>query len=213
MPLVNIFFPFKHHQSFLSKKRWYRFSIVSFWVCIIAAFCFICYMVSSVVVEQPGFNVDIRYNLRDFTKATSSDIVNTVPAFVDGYRVGCKVEKRVKPLSDSVINKTVCNSDLANRLDVVSATFLKVNPSAITTDKKAIAAAMAKTISEDKETRYCFVNQGANCMSYNIVAYERNIFFYVEVFLISVIVTYIIAVILHVIYFNGLIYILYGGEK
>jgi len=212
MRFLNIFFPFKKQRSFLNEKLWHRFSIVSFAVCVVLCFFFNCYWLNNIMPERPFLNVSIKYNLKDYTKSSSSEIINTIASFTDGYRVGCLTKTKVKPIPSYVMNKTVCNSDIPSKIRSVARTFIKSNPSIIKANEDQVVSDMEKMIAEDKETRYCFINQGANCTSDKIVAYERNIIFYLEVFFASFGLTYLFALIIHVMYFNGLIFILYGAD-
>lgn len=210
MRFLNIFFPFRKHRSFLTEKRWHRCSVVLFGVCVVLCFLFNCFLISKIMPERPSFNVNIKYNLRDFTKSSSSEIVNTVVPFVYGSRVGCLMDNKIKPLPSYVMEKTVCNADIPGKIGSVARDFLQRNPLIVASNESEVAASMKKIIDKDTETRYCFVNKNANCASDKIVAYNRNAIFYLEVILASFFLTYIFALLVHIVYFNGLIFILYG---
>jgi len=169
-------------------------------------------LISKIIPERPSFNVNIKYNLRDFTKSSSSEIVNTIVPFVYEHRVGCVTGNKIRPLSDYVIEKTVCNADIAGKIGNVARDFIKRNPSAVATNESEVSASMKRILDTDTETRYCFVNRNANCTSDKIVAYNRNVVFYLEVIFASFIFTYLFALLMHVVYFNGLIFILYGED-
>jgi len=119
---------------------------------------------------------------------------------------------KIKPIPSYVMEKTVCNADIAGNIRSVARDFLKRNPSIVASNESEVSANMIKILDTDTETRYCFVNRNADCTSDKIVAYDRNIIFYLEVGLASFVITYLFALFLHVVYFNGLIFILYGED-
>ena len=212
MGIYSKLFFFKRTDINLQEKWWHRFFVVLFTIFLISFFLVFLLIMSEAIPEK-SFNVDIKYNLREFTKTSSKDIANTVPAFnLLNYKVGCFEDDKIKYVSYSALNETVCSSDLRSNIDKVAEIFLQNNPLIKDTKENAIKE-MTKILDEDTETRYCFVSKNANCTSDKIITYKRNPIFYLEVFLASLFSTYLVALILQFVYFKGFIYIIYGKKK
>lgn len=212
MGIFSRLFFFKRTDINLQEKWWHRFFVVLFNIFVIAFFLF-SFLTMNVVIPEKTFNVDIKYNLREFTKNSSKDIADTVPAFnLLNYQVGCLENGKINSVPYYALNETICSSDLRGNIDKVAEIWLQKHPLIKDTKEQTIIK-ITTVLDEDTETRYCFVSKDANCISDKIISYKRNLIFYLEMFLASLVSTYLVVLILRFIYFKVLIYIIYGKKK
>jgi hypothetical protein len=212
MNIKKVFFPFGKKYSYLSEKWWHRFFVVIFAVSVVLFF--ISSIFSSYLgIPEKKFNISIQYNLRDFTKTSAKDVVNTIPAFnLMDYKIGCLKDSSINYVSTYDLNNSVCSSDLRGNIDKVADIFMKNNYQFADKTKSQMVQMIAEALEKDTEYRYCFLNQSIGCMSDKIITYKKNFIFYAEVLIASVLATYLYSLILQFVYFRGLIYIIYGKK-
>jgi len=212
MGILSKLFFFKRTDVNLENKWWHRFFVVIFFIFVVAFFGLSLFIAGSLIPET-DFNVDIKYNLREFTKTSSKDVVNTIPAFnLLNYKIGCLEDGKIGYISTYYLEKSICSSDLRGNIDKVAEIFLKNNPLIKDTKEQAISG-LTKVLDTDTETRYCFIQNEVGCSSDKIVTYKRNIIYHLEFFLAPLVSTYLFILILRFIYFKGFIYIIYGKKK
>lgn len=212
MKIKKILFPFNKNHSFLSEKWWHRFFVVLF--AVLVAFFFIGAVITAYqFIPEKKFNISIQYNLKDFTKTSARDVADTIPAFnLLNYEIGCLNGNDINYVSTYGLDKSVCSSDLKGNIDKVADLLMQKNYSYKGTKDQAIAS-LKIMLDKDLEQRYCFVSKDLNCTSDKIITYKKGYIFYAEVFLISVLLSYLCSLILQLMYFKGLIYIIYGKKK
>jgi hypothetical protein len=213
MKIISKLFFLKRTDVNLENKWWHRLFVVLF-VIFVVIFFLGSLILLNISIPENKFNVDIKYNLREFSKNSSKDIANTVPAFnLLNYEVGClKNDNSIKHFSNFALEKSICSSDIRRNIDKISEIFLQKHPS-INDSKEQAIYSLTRVLDEDTESRYCFINNDIGCSSDKIIAYQKSPVFYLEVFLISVFLTYLNILFLQLIYFKGFIYIIYGKKK
>lgn len=197
----------------LETKWWHRFFVVLFIILVIVIF-FSSLLMTSEVIPETIYNVNIQYNLRDFTKNSSPEIIDTIPAFISlNYKIGCLDGNRIDYFWISDLNKCICSSDLRGNIDNIALLVSQKNVEYSNVSKSKMIAALTDTLNKEAETRYCFIVNSVKCSSDKIVAYRRNIIFYLEMFFASLILTYMVGLFVQFVYFKGLIFIIYGNKK
>ncbi len=202
---------FRRTDINLGERPWHRVFIVSFVFSIIIFFLFSLLIAFNHTPENT-FNVNIKYNLQDFTRASSKDMANTIPAFrpID-YKVGCLNGNKIESVSIISLERSVCSPDLRGNIDKVAEIFIQenyLNASA----KEQMVNDMTKFLDEDTNAGNCFLN-GVNCVPDKIITYKRNAIFYLEVCFFALLATYLMVFILQFLYFKVFLFIIYGKNK
>ncbi|MFA5355583.1 MAG: hypothetical protein WC302_02565 [Candidatus Paceibacterota bacterium] len=151
--------------------------------------------------------------MEDFTKDSPKSTVNTIPSFIElEHRIGClENDDSIRRISLYELEKNVCSSDLEGNLkEVADILYLDNHEFGSVINLQNMLANM---LDEDMGKRNCFIRTDFECNSGEIVSYERNIIFYLESFLIPIVIVYILGLVLQIIYFKALIYIIYGKLK
>lgn len=211
MNIFKIMFPFEGHRS-LSNKWWHRLSVVLFFLISAISLIFLVTLFLSSFPENK-FNINIKYSLEDFTKDSPKSTVNTIPSFIElEHRIGClENDDSIRRISLYELEKNVCSSDLEGNLkEVADILYLDNHEFGSVINLQNMLANM---LDEDMGKRNCFIRTDFECNSGEIVSYERNIIFYLESFLIPIVIVYILGLVLQIIYFKALIYIIYGKLK
>lgn len=197
----------------LESKWWHRVFVILFFI-LMMLFLVFYFLLGGIPIPETSFNIDIKYNLREFTRTSSQDVINTIPAFnLLNYKIGClKDNKEIDYVSNYNLKKSACSSNLRGNIEQVAETLIANNPS-ITSTKEGMINYLNEKLDEDVETRYCFIHNDVGCNSDKIITYERNIIYSLESFIAFFASVYLFALILQVIYFRGLIYIIYGKKK
>jgi|GEM_PF-3542563 len=212
MKIKNIIFPLSKHNEFLSEKWWHRLFVVFYFVGI-ASFLVIAFFISVSSIGEHSFNITVKNNLRDFSKQNNSSIANTVPLFLEqSDKIGCLENNNVKYVSTYTLeNETFCSADIPSHLDEAANKIIGNGTLSVEQRRDALSQMLAK----DTEKRYCFVPivpNSLDCSSDKVIAYNRNTIFYLQAIIYTLIASYIFSLILQVIYFKGLIYIIYGRK-
>ncbi len=197
-------------QEELQKKWWHRLFVVIFFILIIL-FSTVYFLFGGISIPENTFNVDIKYNLQEFTKTSSQDVANTIPAFnILNYKIGCLQDnKEIKYVSDYDLEKSICSPDLKGNIEEVAELIL-ANNFYITFSKEQVVSLINEKLNESTKARYCLIYKDIDCTSDKIIAYERNIVYYLESFLTFCASLGLFILILRVIYFKAFIYIIYG---
>lgn len=211
MKIKNLIFPFTKYYSFLTEKWWHRFFTVAYAV-VVCGFLIAAIFVSLEGVGEKTFNTTIKNNLRDFSKNSDKSIANTVPLFLQqGGKIGCFENNKIGYVSTySLENETFCSADISAHLNEAAEKIVGDGSLTLERRKEALSEALAK----DTEKRYCFIRkEGIDCLSNNIVSYNRNFVYYLQVFAYSLLATFLFSLFLQVLYFKGIIYIVYGKKS
>jgi hypothetical protein len=165
-------------------------------------------------IPEKNFNISIKYNLQEFTKNSSRDIANTIPAFnLLDYKIGCLNGSNIDYVSDYALKKSICSSDVRSNIKEITEFMLLDSEQAYSDyNKQTLEKAVIEKIDESNEKRNCFIHKDVKCASDKIVAYKKNIIFYLEQILISIFFILLFVLILQVVYFKGFIYIIYGNK-
>ena len=208
MKIKQFTFPFTKHHSFLMNKWWHRFFVVAY-VIITLGFLIGSYFISLESIGEKAFNITIKNNLRDFSKNSDKSITNTVPLFLEqGGKIGCFENNKMAYVSTyGLENETFCSADISAHLDEAAGKI--IGDGSLTFEKRK--ELLSEALTNDTEKRYCFIRkEGVDCLSNNIISYERNFIYYLQAIVYSLIATYIFSIILQIVYFKGLIFIIYG---
>lgn len=211
MKIKNLIFPFTKHYSFLTEKWWHRFFTVAYAVAI-CGFLIAAIFISFEGVGEKAFNTTIKNNLRDFSKNSNKSIANTVPLFLEqGGKIGCFENNKISYVSSyNLENDTFCSADISAHLDEAAGKIVGDGSLTLEKRKELLSGALLK----DTEKRYCFINkESIDCLSANIVSYDRNFMYYLQAIIYSLISTFLFSLFLQILYFNGLIYIVYGKKS
>lgn len=210
MNIKKIALPFSEAYSFLGEKWWHRFFVVVYVIVILVTFG-IAAALSIEGIEEKPYNINIKNNLRDFSKNSDTSVSNTVPLFLkQGGSVGCLEDNRIKYVSAYALEeKTFCSADIPSRLDDVSQKFIGNDSSTVERRKELLS----EMISKDSEKRYCFISNEIDCSSDKVVSYSKNTVYYLQVIAYSLISVYLVSLFLQVLYYKGFIYIVYGKNK
>lgn len=230
MKIKQVILPFSGNYSFLGEKWWHRFFIVAYVITILGALG-VAVLVSIDSIEERPYNINIKNNLRDFSKNSDKSVSNTVPLFLgQSGDIGCLEGSRINYVSTYTLeNKTFCSADILSHLDqaskkVLTSGSLTSEPKRFITDEeydklggqvKVLSeddrsSLLLDVISRDSEKRYCFVSNEIDCSSDKIVSYNKNIVYYLQVIVYSLISVYLASLFLQVLYYKGFIYIVYG---
>lgn len=234
MKIKKVIFPFSGSYSLLEEKWWHRFFIVAYVITTLATLG-IAVALSIEGVEEKPYNINIKNNLRDFSKNSDTSVSNTVPLFLEqGGNIGCLEDNRIKYVAvDTLEKKTFCSADILTHIDqasrkVLTSGSLNSESKRIITDEefnnlnggpgKVLSGEernnlLLDVISRDSEKRYCFVSADIDCSSDRIVSYSKNIVYYLQVIAYSLVTVYLVSVFLQVLYYKGFIYIVYGKNK
>lgn len=210
MKIKQFIFPFAKHYSFLSEKWWHRFFTVAYTV-VVCGFLIVALFVSLESIGEKGFNTTIKNNLRDFSKNSDKSIVNTVPLFLkQGGKIGGFENNTIGYVSTYTLeNETFCSADISSHLDEAADKIIGNGTLTVERRRDALSEILAK----DTEKRYCFIPKDINYSSDKVVSYNRNAIYYLQVLVYSLLSTYIFSLFLQVIYFKGLVYIIYGRRS
>lgn len=234
MKIKKVAFPFSESYSFLGEKWWHRFFIVAYVITALATLG-IAVALSIEGVEEKPYNINIKNNLRDFSKNSDKSVSNTVPLFLEqGGNIGCLEGNRINYVSTySLREKTFCSADILTHIDQASRKVL-TNGSLNSKSKRIITDEdfnklnggsgkvlseeernnlLSDVISKDSEKRYCFVSADIDCSSDKIISYNKNVVYYLQVITYSLISVYLVSLFLQVLYYKGFIYIVYGRNK
>ncbi len=210
MKIKKILFPFLKYNSFLKDKWWHRLFVV-FYNITVVAFLIVAFFVAYSSISETPFNTKIINNLRDFSKNSDKSMANTVPSFLkQGQKIGCFEDGKYNYVSTySLQHETFCSSDLSSHLDEAAQVIM--GDDSLTFERRK--EALSEALTNDKEKRYCFIRkQGVDCLSNNIISYNKNIIFYLQVIASSFLTAYLFSLFLQLLYFKGLIYIIYGKK-
>lgn len=208
MKLLN----FKKSYAHLEDKWWHRMFKIVF---IFTTVLFVVFVFAVVFSDLPenNFNTSIDGNLREFTKNSSKNIDNTIISFIEQGKVGCLNNSKIEYLSSYDLKKDgICNADISGNIDKVSQIVLNSQSYKDLTREK-VKDGLLKVLSEDKELRFCFIPNSVSCSSDNIVTYHKNIVFYAEVVLITLLFAILWYLLIMFVYYKGFIYIIYGKKK
>ncbi len=210
MKIKKAVFPFSGTYPLLGEKWWHRFFVVAYVITILATLG-IAVALSIEGIEEKHYNINIKNNLRDFSKNSDKSVSNTVPLFLEqGGNVGCLEDNRINYVSVYTLEKkTFCSADILSHLDQAAEKF-NGNDS-LTTEKRGDA--LLDIISKDSEKRYCFISNEINCSSDKVVLYNKNAVYYLQVVAYSLISVYLVSLFLQILYYKGFIYIVYGKNK
>lgn len=211
--LRKIFLPLAKSHVELHTKWWHRFFVVIY-VLLMVIFFLIALTVSSRNIPEKSFNLKIKNNLRDFSKNSSTSTINTVSDFVaqDG-KFGCLQNNKINYYISTydLKNKAVCSADIGSHIEE-TANKLKD----IADDKSLSTEEFKKFVTnnlyKNDIKRYCFIRKSIDCDSAEIVNYHFSIYYYLQVVVYSLLVTYLFSLFLQTIYFKGFIYIIYGKK-
>jgi hypothetical protein len=206
--IKKIFFPFANNKTFLSEKWWHRFFVIIY-IIILCIFSIATVLISLGMVKEEIFNTNIKNNLRDFTKNSDKSVANAVPLFLEqGNKIGCLENSKISYISTYTLEtKVFCNADIPGHLDEASRFYANLITGSSTGELKN---ALSEVLSKDTEKRYCFMHKDLDCSSDKVISYSRNAIYYAQVIGYSLIAVYFFSLILQVLYFKGLIYIIYG---
>jgi len=209
MKIKNFMFPFSRRYSFLSEKWWHRLSVVFYYIAVIS-FLILAIFISLSSISERSFNISVKNNLRDFSRESNTSIANTVPSFLaQNNKIGCLENNNVKFVSTYTLeNETFCSSDISSHLDEVANKIIGNGTLTVEQRRDALSQMLAK----DTEKRYCFMPISLNCSSDKVIAYDRNAIYYLQAIIYTLVATYIFFLVLQIIYFKGLIYIIYGTK-
>ncbi len=163
-------------------------------------------------LPEKNFNTKVISSLQDFTKVSSAN--NAVSDFllIDGL-LGCAKEHDITYLSSYVLSSDgVCNADMIANIDVVVAEIKKQNTYTNFNSEELKTKLLAK-IKSESQTRYCLIPTELECISYNIIKYEKNLMYYLEALGLSFLVTALISLLLSILYYRGVVYIVFGALK
>ena len=210
MKIKNLIFPFTKHYSFLTEKWWHRFFTVAYAVAV-CGFLIAAVFVSLEGVGEKTFNTTIKNTLRDFSKNSDKSIANTVPSFLEqGGKIGCFENNKIGYISTYTLeNETFCSADISSHLD--EATQKIIGGGSLTVERRK--ELLSEMLTKDTEKRYCFMPNVLNCSSDKVISYNRNVIYYLQVIIYSLFTTYLFSLFLQVLYFKGLIYIVYGKKS
>lgn len=225
MKIKKALFPFSDHRDSLKAKWWHRLFVVVFaFLIFIGTLSVIAGTIAGGGVGYYKINSKILSNLNEFTAKQDTSISDTVSLFTEQYsQIGCLEDSgKISYVSSYTLeNKAYCSADLSAHLPSVADRIIREqNPSAVyntsqyQSDKNGLIQALNQRLSEDTEKRYCFVNKDIVCSSSsNIVAYKPNILFYLQGLIISAVGLYLFSLFAQLLYFKGLIYIIYGNRR
>lgn len=208
--MKNFLFPFISNYLFLTEKWWHRFFVVIYVILMIIVLL-ISALIFSSVVDENQHNITIKNNLREFSKNSEKTIANTIPLFLNqADKIACFESSKISYLSRyDLETKSICSSDIESNADKIAQSYLKDHTASVDEKKKLILDILAK----DSEKRYCFIHNDMKCASDKIISYNRNPLFYLQVFAYSLIVACLFSYILQILYYKGLIYIIYGKKN
>lgn len=210
MNIKSIFFPFAKKYSFLEKNWWHRLFIVIY-LLVISIFFLLSFVIVSENISEKVYNTTVKDNLRNFSKNSEKDITNTVPIFLKyGAKVGCLENDKITQISNYFLDEnSFCSPDIPNRIDDASKKLSKNASLSIEDTKVALLSVVAK----DTEVRYCFLNKNLNCSSDKIVSYNKSFIYYLEILLYPLLLTYLTSLLVQILYFKGLMYVIFGKIK
>ncbi len=209
MKTRKIFLPFSGDEKFLKEKWWHRFFTVLFVISLLVVFL-IGSIISVESVKDSISNTTIKNNLRSFTQNSSPSVTNTVPDFLaQGTKFTCLKSGIFDQISVyDLSSKAFCNLNISNFVDELAEQF--TGDGRLTLEERKVA--IKDALSRDREKRYCVIHKDIDCASENIVVYTHNILFYAQVLSRTLVTVYVFSLIVQLIYFKGLIYILYGKK-
>lgn len=210
MNISRLIFPFKDYKS-LANKWWHRLFSVFFFLAEATVLISLVILFFEFLPENK-FNITVKTNLEEFTRNSAQDIINTIPLFVGlENRVGCLENNSVRSIYNYELEGNACSSDLRGNIIEIATMLYSGNPEYSSVRK--LQSDLITLLDNDMSKRYCFIRKDLECSSNEIISYERNIIFYLESLLISVIIIYILGLLFQIMYFKGLIYIIYGKAK
>jgi hypothetical protein len=214
MNIKNILFPFNHSNEHLKEKWWHRLFVVAFVIFVLLGLA----VSIGVIGEELGsrnFNSTVQTNLKDFTAAQDKSVSDATSLFLNKYsQIGCLEDSgKISYVSTYELkNQALCSADLSAHLsDVADKIISSENISA--NYKNELIGKLSQTLQEDTEKRYCFVPKNICASSGNIVAYKHGAIFYLQIAIYALVITYLLSLFLQLMYFKGLIYIIYGKKK
>lgn len=208
----KFFSPFAKCHIDLHTKWWHRLFVVIFFISLISFFL-LALTVSSENIPENISNLKIKNNLRNFSKESSTSTINTIPAFLQQRgKFGCLQKDGIKFVSTYLLeNKSICNADINLNIDETSK-FINGITEYSSTNIKDLKKYILNNLNENNEKRYCFIHKDIDCMSDKIINYSFNILYYFQVIIYSLLSTYLFSLFLQIVYFKGIIYIIYGKK-
>jgi len=213
----KIFFPFAKCHIDLHTKWWHRLVVVIFFISLIS-FLLLALAVSSENIPENISNLKIKNDLRDFSKESSTSTINTIPTntiptfLKQRGKFGCLQKDEIKFVSTYLLeNKSICSADINLNIDEISK-FINDIAEYSSTNIEELKKSILNNLNENNEKRYCFIHKNIDCMSDKIVNYDFNILYYFQVIIYSLLSTYLFSLFLQIIYYKGIIYIIYGKK-
>ena len=210
---------FSSSKEGLENKWWHRLIKVLFVFSLIAVFAF-SFVCSLQYIDISKNKINIVNNLREFTKNDNQQLDNTIPSFLEqNGELGCLNGDTINYISSyDLENNCYCNKDMINNIDKAIAVIAKVQNSYFSISevekfKNDRIAERDAFLQKGEEIRYCNINKSIECTSNNIIKYNKNIFYYGEAFIYSILVTALFYLIFIILYYKVFIYIIYGNKN
>jgi hypothetical protein len=195
----------------LQKKWWHRLLKVIF-ITFLGLLLPFSYYVSMNSVYENSTNISVITNLRDYTKTSSED--NSIQGFLSVRgSTACLNGNELHYFSEYILSSEgVCNIDMTANIDKVVGVmrsqqrFQKFNT-------EEIRSTVLNELQNGKERRYCYMPVSLDCESKNVVKYYRNYIYYLKPVLLSFLATSSAALLMQILYYRGLIYVIFGSKK
>jgi len=195
----------------LPTKWWHRLFKIVFLFTILVTFCLATFASAELIPDNTTNNTVVT-NLRDYTATSTAG--NTIPEFleIEGL-LGCVDDDEFRYLSaHSLSSENICNADLVGNIDEV-AEALHSMVGFMNTPIYDLKNALQTKFSNEQPGGNCLIQKDFGCDPGQIVKHRRNPIFYLEVVGLGLGITFFVGLSLLVIYYRGLIYIIFGGPK
>lgn len=211
MKIKKAVFPFSGTYPLLGEKWWHRFFIVAYVITSLATLG-VSVALSIEGVEEKPYNINIKNNLRDFSRDSDKSVSNTVPLFLkQSGSIGCLDGDRINYVSTYALEKgSFCSAEISSHIDEAANKI--VGDGSLTFEKRK--ELLSEALNKDTQKRYCFVHkESIDCLSENVISYDKNVVYYLQVIAYSLISVYVVSLLLQILYYKGFIYIVYGKNK
>jgi hypothetical protein len=232
MNKIKIIFSWLFRSSLeLNKHWWHRLIKVIF----ISLFCLTTLAIYFFGITSPEssylvkHNVSIKNTLYTFSENyVGKDNENTIPKFFEQKdNFGLLIGNKINYISEYQLGKSVCYKTPEKYLDGISAIIYSGFLSTLnyqeqqTTSLEKFTPKIKEIFNKDTN-RKCFffgtndydgMLKKTDNLSIKIINYKPNILYYIEFIIIASLITFISFVIYALIYYRGILYVVYGNKK
>lgn len=201
--------------EFLKTHWWHRLFVVFnviLSICIFAVSGISAYS----VIEDSEINTVKITSLEQYSKDNQGQI-NTVPTFLQSYqdsvyKIGCFKDGSVMRVYPFQLNDTYCNANLKDKVWEISGEIK--NKSYPDADRNDLYIKLQSIVDKDVRSRTCFMPKNVGCSSDELFSYRQNEAVRAgESIAVAALSTGTWVALSALIYFKGLIYIIFGKKN